>query len=210
MVDTINETVLNYLPIDESYDLSFASFAKDKLNKTLWGDKKCNKHFRRYTNLPDIVQIQKGAHVMFLNNTLYSDGICNGSIGIVMKIHDEKSIDVAFSTKTGLCYITVNKTTDRFNYNGQFASRHQFPIQNAFALTVHKTQGLTLPHVTIPLDSQMFTTGQAYVAISCAKTWESLTLTALDYDSIKTDEQVIMEYHRLQDKYNKLVSSFGF
>ncbi len=60
------------------------------------------------------------------------------------------------------------------------------------------------------LDSQMFAAGQANVAVSRAKTWDSLTLTALDYDSIKTDKQVIMEYHCLQDKYNKLVASFSF
>jgi len=76
---------------------------------------------------------------MFLNNTLYENGVCNGSIGIIIKIHNEESIDVAFPTKTGIIYITVNKTTDRFDYNGQPASRHQFSIQNAFALTVHKT-----------------------------------------------------------------------
>jgi ATP-dependent DNA helicase PIF1 len=210
MVDMVNETIINYLPIDEQHDLSFTSFAEDKLNKELWGEKKCNKHFRKYTNLPDTIQIKKGARVMFLNNTLFNNGICNGSIGIIMKIHNEESIDVVFPTKAGLSYITVNKTTDRFNYHGQPASRYQFPIQNAFALTVHKTQGLTLPHTTISLDSQMFTTGQAYVAISRAKTWDSLTLTALDRDSIKTDEQVITEYNRLQEKYNRLVSSFGF
>ncbi len=210
MVDTINEIIIDYLPTDESYYLSFTSFAKDKLNKTSWDTKKSNKHFRRYTNLPDAIQIQKEACVIFLNNTLYENGVCNGSIGIIIKIHNEESIDVAFPTKTGIIYITVNKTTDRFDYNGQQASRHQFPIQNAFALTVHKTQGLTLPHVTIPLDSQMFATGQAYVAISRAKTWDSLTLTALDYNSIKTDEQVIKEYHHLQEKYNELISSFGF
>ena len=56
----------------------------------------------------------------------------------------------------------------------------------------------------------MFTTIQEYVAISHAKTWESLTLTALDYNVIKTDEQVIIEYNHLQEKYNRLVSSFGF
>jgi len=46
--------------------------------------------------------------------------------------------------------------------------------------------------------------------ISYAKIWNSLTLTALDYDSIKTDEQVIKKYHRLQEKYNELISSFRF
>ena len=54
----------------------------------------------------------------------------------------------------------------------------------------------------------MFAPGQAYVAVSRAKTWDSLTLTALDRDSIKTDEEIIIEYQRLQDKYDRLVSSF--
>lgn len=75
-------------------------------------------------------------------------------------------------------------------------------------MTVHKTQSLTLPDITISLDSQMFAPGQSYVAISRAKTWDSLTITALDFDSIKTDEQVIVEYQQLQHKYNKLLSSF--
>ncbi len=206
MVDMINETTINYLPIDESDDLSFTSFALDKLDHKIWNINICNKHFRKYTNLPDTIQIKKGAWIMFLNNTLYDNGICNGSISIVMKVHN----DTVFPTKTGLCYVTINKTTDRFNYNGQPASRYQFPIQNAFALTVHKIQGLILPDITVSLDSQMFAPGQAYVAISRAKSWDSLTLTALDFNSIKTDEQVIAEYERLQDKYNKLVSSFGF
>jgi ATP-dependent exoDNAse (exonuclease V) alpha subunit len=145
---------------------------------------------------------------MFLNNTLYSNGIYNGSIGIITKIHNEESIDVTFLTKTGLTIVTVNKTTDRFNYNGQPASRHQFPIQNAFALTVHKTQALTLLHITISLDSQMFAPGQAYVAISRGKTWDSINLIGLDYDAFKTDESIVIEYERLQVKYDQLVASF--
>jgi ATP-dependent exoDNAse (exonuclease V) alpha subunit len=56
----------------------------------------------------------------------------------------------------------------------------------------------------------MFAPGQAYVAISRAKTWDSLTLTALDFDVIRTDEQVIADYQKLQDKYDRLVLSFGF
>src|SRR5439155_18772953 len=123
-------------------------------------------------------------------------------------VHNEQSIDAAFLTKNGLCYITVNKTTDRFNYNGQTASRHQFPIQNAFALTVHKTQGLTLPHITVSLDSQMFAVGQSYVAISRAKTWNSLNLIELDLAAIKTDEHIIYEYQLLQNKYDNLITFY--
>src|SRR4051794_25633054 len=126
-----------------------------------------------------------------------------------MKVYNKQSINVAFLTKKGICYVTVNKTTDRFNYNGQQASRYQFPIQNAFSLTVHKTQGLTLPDITISLDSQMFAPRQSYVAINRAKTWDSVNIITLDRNAIKTDEKIITEYQRLQVKYDNLVSSFN-
>jgi ATP-dependent exoDNAse (exonuclease V) alpha subunit len=110
MADMINETTIAYLPTDEPDDLSFTSFAQDKLDNRIWGVKKCNKHFRKYTNLSDTIYIKKGARVMFLNNTLYDNGICNGSIGIITKIRSEDFVDVAFPTKTGLCYVTITKT----------------------------------------------------------------------------------------------------
>jgi ATP-dependent DNA helicase PIF1 len=207
MTDTLNETIMNYLPIDELDD-SFVSLAEDRLNSEPWDDRKSNKHFRKYTSFPDTIRIQRGTQVIFLNNTSFNNGIYNGTIGIITKIHGEISIDVAFLTKTGLSIITVNKTTDRFNYNGQPASRHQFPIQNAFALTVHKTQSLTLIHITISLDSQMFAPGQAYVAISHGKTWDSINLIGLDYSAFKTDEHIVLENERLQIKYEQLVASF--
>ncbi|CAG8443259.1 7215_t:CDS:2 [Diversispora eburnea] len=43
------------------------------------------------------------------------------------------------------------------------ASRKQFPLQNALALTTHKVQGLTLPYVTTSIDESLFVEGQAYV-----------------------------------------------
>ncbi|CAG8774315.1 101_t:CDS:1, partial [Dentiscutata heterogama] len=42
----------------------------------------------------------------------------------------------------------------------QTASRQQFPLQNAFALTTHKVQGLTLPHITTSVDKTVFAEGQ--------------------------------------------------
>jgi ATP-dependent DNA helicase PIF1 len=70
-------------------------------------------------------------------------------------------------------------------------------LQNAFALTVHKTQGLTLPHSTISLDTSMFANGQAYVAMSRATSWQNLDITYFDLISIKTDKKMIKEYERL-------------
>ena len=80
---------------------------------------------------------------------------------------------------------------------GQKASRTQFPLQNAFALTIHKTQGLTLPNVT-PLDNSVLSAGQVYIAISRCFTWKNLNILALHRDVFITDKNVTEEYQRLQ------------
>jgi ATP-dependent exoDNAse (exonuclease V) alpha subunit len=56
------------------------------------------------------------------------------------------------------------------NFNGMPAKKIQFPLQDAFALTVHKTQGLTIPHSTLSLDKSIFADGQAYAAMSRSPT----------------------------------------
>jgi ATP-dependent DNA helicase PIF1 len=69
---------------------------------------------------------------------------------------------------------------------------------NAFALTVHKVQGLSLPSVTIALSESMFADGQGYVALSRATTPEQLFITQLNFDAIKADPEAIAEYRRLE------------
>ncbi|CAI2189744.1 18115_t:CDS:1, partial [Funneliformis geosporum] len=46
-----------------------------------------------------------------------------------------------------------------FEVNGTHASKNQYPLQNTFALTVHKTQGITIPHTTLTIDENMFAPG---------------------------------------------------
>ena len=63
----------------------------------------------------------------------------------------------------------MKRETVSFIIDGKSSSRCQFPLQNAFALTVHKTQDLTLLEVYLSLDNQIFSAGQAYIALSwCA------------------------------------------
>jgi len=134
--------------------------------------------------LPSELIIREGARVMFLTNKLFKDELCNGSIGVVTKLIDENHIEVAFPINNGINQVVVEKITTYFNLNGAPAQRTQFPLQNAFALTVHKTQGLTLPHATVSLDDQMFANGQAYVAMSRAKSWQNLEIRSFNQDAI--------------------------
>ena len=125
---------------------------------------------------------------------LFNEELSNRSIGIITKLIDENHIEVAFSINSGINQIIVEKITTYFNFNGASAYRTQFPLQNAFPLTVHKMQGLTLPHATV---SQMFTNGQAYVAMSRATSWKNLEICSFDQDAIKVDNALLLEFNRL-------------
>ena len=70
------------------------------------------------------------------------------------------------------------KLLNIFSTNGVNASRYQYPIQNAFALTIHKAQGLTLPSVCLELDETIFAPGQAYVAIGRTKRLSDISISS--------------------------------
>ena len=96
--------------------------------------------------------------------------------------------------------IVVKIHTSSFIINGAPASRTQFPLINAFALTVHKVQGITLPCISLNLDSQMFEKGQAYTAISRCNNWNDVKIKSLSREAFKVDKSMIQEYERLKRK----------
>jgi len=73
-------------------------------------------------------------------------------------------------------------------------------IAKCLALTMHKTQALTLPSITVSLDSQIFSPGQAYVALSRCTSWANVQLITLNINAIITDQSMVNEYKRLEEK----------
>ena len=100
---------------------------------------------------------------MSLNNKMFNDGICNGTVGVMTKLIDGENVEVTFPTFNSIVKVIVQKETCHFEIDGCRAPRKQLPLQNTFSLTVHKMQGLTLPHVTISIDENIFAESQAYV-----------------------------------------------
>jgi ATP-dependent DNA helicase PIF1 len=80
----------------------------------------------------------------------------------------------------------------------------QLPIINAFALTIHKVQSLSLPAITVALNRNIFSDGQAYVALSRGKELERVYLTHCDLEAIKVDLEAIAEYTRLESEVERL------
>jgi ATP-dependent exoDNAse (exonuclease V) alpha subunit len=93
--------------------------------------------------------------------------------------------------------VDIYKQTHYFNINGINSRRTQFPLQNSFALTVHKTQGLTLQKVSIALDGNIFAPGQAYVTLSRCVTWDNISISHLDRSAFMVNPEVTRKYQRL-------------
>jgi hypothetical protein len=94
--------------------------------------------------------------------------------------------------------LQLHRSSSTFQSYGAEYRRWQLPILNAFALTIHKVQGLSLPSITLALNKSIFSEGQAYVGLSRATTLEQVFLTQLDFEAIKADPEAIAEYDRLR------------
>ncbi len=195
--DRINRLVCNVLPT--THDKFMISHAIDTINGEQWNTSLTEKIFKSKTNLPPSVRLQQGAKVMYLNNSKSDLNIYNGTIGVITDVSIESNlVRVSFSVPNGIIDIDVKAELNHFIINGNHATRRQFPIQNCYTLTVHKTQGLTLYYISVSLDDQMFSPGQAYTALSRCPNWNNVQIAALDRSAFKTDPGMIKEYERLE------------
>jgi ATP-dependent DNA helicase PIF1 len=94
--------------------------------------------------------------------------------------------------------VQVERDTSYFEANGISYSRCQLPLQNAFALTIHKVQGLSMSSITLNLDEDIFSNGQAYTAISRARRLEDVHIASLDWSAFRVDTAAVKEYERLR------------
>jgi ATP-dependent exoDNAse (exonuclease V) alpha subunit len=99
--------------------------------------------------------------------------------------------------------------TRAFHINGVPYSRTQYPLGNAFALTIHKTQSLSLDNIAIALDSSIFSAGQAYTGLSRAKQLDGVHISHLERNSFIVDPNAVAEYRRLEAIFQRHEAQFG-
>ena len=84
---------------------------------------------------------------------------------------------------SGSCCVPVFLACHKFDMSGKECSRTQFPLQLAYAITVHKSQGLTLAKAVLNLNQRQHRLGLAYVAVSRVKALTGLMLDcAFDFE----------------------------
>ncbi len=138
------------------------------------------------TSLPTLLQLEvkEGAQIIFIKNDPEKRWV-NGTLGILTHI-DTKSGTLGIRTDDGREVIVEPErwSNMRYEYNErekrivekELGTFTQFPIRLAWAITIHKSQGLTFPRVTIDFSGGTFAGGQAYVALSRCTSLEGLTL----------------------------------
>jgi hypothetical protein len=142
--------------------------------------------------------LKVGAQVMFTRNDPAGRWV-NGTLGEIseltddsvrVKLEDDSIISVSHVTWENIKY-EYNKQT-RTNSKDVIGTFTQFPLKLAWAITIHKSQGLTFDHVRIDLSRGVFANGQTYVALSRARTLEGLYLSSpVLLNHVKTSDEVL-------------------
>ncbi|MDR1758066.1 MAG: helix-turn-helix domain-containing protein [Bacteroidales bacterium] len=147
-----------------------------------------------------ILQLKEGAQIMFVKNDSEPEKqYYNGKIGTITKISKDEIWVLCENEDNEILLHTETWENNRYTFNKESGEMEtevlgtftQFPLRLAWAITVHKSQGLTFNHVILDI-SRSFAAGQAYVALSRCTSLEGLILQSrLSPSAIQTDRYAI-------------------
>ncbi|XP_062574488.1 uncharacterized protein LOC134236336, partial [Saccostrea cucullata] len=149
--------------------------------------------------LPSSILLAEGARVMLIKNEDVQDGLVNGVMGTVMQIRMSsnsklpEAIFIHFDNENVGKNADLQKMINQKRCVGLRPSseeitikngvRKQYPLQLAWACTIHKVQGLTVKECVVDL-KKCFAPGQAYVALSRVTSIQGLYLNEIDIERL--------------------------
>lgn len=135
---------------------------------------------------PEVLRLKKGARVMFVKNS-FEKGYANGTLGIVADLSD---YGIKVRTARGRM-VEVERVKWVVEDGGKIlAELTQYPLRLAWAITVHKSQGMSLDAAEIDL-SRSFERGMGYVALSRVRTLDGLSLIGMNNKALLVSEEVL-------------------
>ena len=179
MVDRVNREHFNRLPGKSR-----------KYTALLTGSAQARERLLKNCLVGRTLALKLGAPVLFARNCyVQGNDYVNGERGRVVRMY-HNTVEVE---KENGDIVLVSKVTWELKNAGMkvVASMSQLPLKLAWAITIHKSQGMTLQTVECDI-SECFARGQAYVALSRACTTEGLSLTSpIDSTCITVDPKLV-------------------
>lgn len=137
---------------------------------------------------PQNLELKTGAEVMFVANN-FAAGFANGTRGKVVEFSGDQPIVELHSSGRK---INVEQHTWRQEEDGrERASVSQLPLRLAWAITIHKSQGMSLDAALIDL-SKAFTYGMGYVALSRVRSMDGLYLAGINETALKLHPDIFL------------------
>ena len=194
-VDEINEKRIRDLP---GTAVEYA--AKDEYG----GEQEALTQLNRIARAPEVLTLKLGAQVVLIYNIDPAAGLVNGSRGVVTVLGEKPT--VRFSN--GVSRIMEHsRWATRCRQTGTLAIRMQFPLRLAYAMTIHKSQGMSIDSLAVSVN-ESFEPGQAYVALSRATSMAGLQLIgAFDRSAIVPSDRISSFFAALEGG-SPFISSF--
>lgn len=187
--ETINSNQLKKIPQEEK-----------TFGAQFFGDQNKIELLRKNCLATETLKIKVGAQVMMIKNTYQKEGIINGSLGVVRSFSSKKNYPVVEFANGKIITIAPEEwLIESFDHDNKQlkteAGMVQIPLILSWAITIHKSQGLTLDKISCDL-AQIFAAGQAYVALSRARNIESVFISSIDFRRITAEPDAVRFYNQ--------------
>lgn len=148
------------------------------------------------SNIVEKLELKAGCFVMITTNLNIERQLVNGTQGIFE----------GFVGKTAIVQVNGRRhSIELFTWDFQDYEVVQYPLCLAWAITIHKSQGMGIDYLSIDIGRNIFEAGQAYVALSRAKSLEGLHIKCFDESAIKCSPVVRKFYRFLRREEKKWV-----
>ncbi len=194
-VDTINERKLDALDGDELF-----------YTQSTTGSDNYVENLQRSVLAPKVLKLKEGALVMSVKNSLERKYV-NGSIGTVIEFEQATEYPVV-EFRNGKTVTMQPDTWELRDGDKKRASITQIPLRLAWAITVHKSQGMTLDAARIDL-RKAFVEGMGYVALSRVKNINNLFLHGINQMALRVSEDALEIDVLLRDKASRDAKQFA-
>lgn len=137
---------------------------------------------------PELLELKEEAMVMFTKNN-FEGGFVNGTLGRVVGTNKDEGYPIVRTTE-GKEIVVKPMQWDVSEDGKVLASISQVPLRLAWAITVHKSQGMSLDAAEVDL-SKAFVYGQGYVALSRVRTLVGLKMLGMSPYALRVDSKIV-------------------